>query len=382
MHREAVIDLLNRYREGKATETEKQLLADWVLFGKLKELDLNDEQLEKDLAMLDRRLSDSLQQTPAVRPWRKVAAAAAVLLMLSSAYYLYFHRQPTSLEIKPSQVEIQPVIEPGKDRAYLTLADGRKIMLSSETTEEIAEQAGVTISKTADGQLIYQTGQPASSTEAPSDGRTAYNTIETPNSGQYQIVLPDGSHVWLNAATSLTYPIRFDGNERVVHLHGEAYFEVTHLMSKPFKVISGRQQIQVLGTRFNINAYETEPLVKTTLVQGSVRLIYGSSSVVLKPGEQSQLNKLNDLRVVKDYDVEEAIAWKNGFFLFDNADIRSVMNQIARWYDVEVEYEDNLPNRRFAGKIPRNSDLDQALKILSYSKVNFKVENKKIKVTR
>src|SRR5690606_21711377 len=228
---------------------------------------------------------------------------------------------------------------------------------------------------------IYTTSPPSQETEESS--LITYNEIKTPKGGQYEIVLPDGTKVWLNAASSLKYPVVFKGNERKVELTGEAYFEVTSINKNglvPFIVQTSLQQIKVLGTAFNINAYADEQSTKTTLLHGSVKIIPQSNSlrtddsVLLKPGQESKVSK--DKISVAEVNTAEAVAWKNGMFYFQDSDIRSVMRQLSRWYNVEVEFEGKLPNIKLWGEIHRDVNASKALKILEYFNLKYRIENK------
>jgi ferric-dicitrate binding protein FerR (iron transport regulator) len=206
----------------------------------------------------------------------------------------------------------------------------------------------------------------------------SYNTLSTPRGGQYQLVLPDGSKVWLNASSSIHFPTAFAGHERNVELTGEAYFEIAKNKQKPFHVNVNGMQVEVLGTHFNVNAYGDEGAIKTSLLEGSVKIKKGNISGLLKPGQQGVLKKNSTDLEIKNADMNEAIAWKNGLFEFDGADIKSIMREIGRWYDVDVVYAGKVPDRRFEGKISRDAQLSDVLKILALSNVKFSVEGKKI----
>ncbi|RZL38536.1 MAG: DUF4974 domain-containing protein, partial [Pedobacter sp.] len=305
--------------------------------------------------------------------WRSTAAAVIFIVAIFSAYYYRTNR------IKIAQEHIAENIKPGGNRATLTLANGTIIVLDSANNGKLAEQNGIIITKTTDGQLIYTLSN-------EQDAEPKFNTISTPKGGQYQIHLPDGSKVWLNAESSLKYPTFFTGKERVVTLTGEAYFEVSKAAKHskmPFVVFAEDQTVTVLGTHFNINAYRNEYVSKTTLLEGSVQVSclwkdYGKT-VVLRPGEQSNVDRRG--LSVETVDAEDAIAWKNGVFLFKDADINTVMKSIARWYNVEVRYEGLMPNRQFSGEIHRNLNLKQVLEILSFYKVHFRTEGNTITVT-
>jgi transmembrane sensor len=213
--------------------------------------------------------------------------------------------------------------------------------------------------------------------------KTVYNTIETPKGGQYRIDLPDGTMVWLNAGSSLRYPNRFAGQERKVALTGEAYFEVAKNKQMPFRVVSGKQVVEVLGTHFNINAYTDEASVKTTLLEGSVNVLLQEThqSELLNPGQQAVVKYNGSSIVVQPVKVEEAVAWKNGYFMFVDADLESIMRQLARWYDVEVAYEGNLGSLKFGGMVSRSKSIAQTLRILELTgNVRFKVAGRRVTV--
>nr|WP_121273327.1 FecR domain-containing protein [Pedobacter schmidteae] len=370
--------LVEKYKSGTLNKLEQGMLEDW--YAKLADTNkLNLEEME-----LDQNLDDiwdtirfntlgSKTKHQSLLLWRKVTAVAVVLLVVTVG--LYFYRQNWNKDHKmPTQYA--EGIKPGGNHATLTLANGKVIALDDVDNGKLAEQAGITITKTTDGQLVYTVDDRAGSS---SQTTQALNTISTPKGGQYQINLPDGSRVWLNAASSLRYPVRFSGNERKVTLTGEAYFEVTKEKHLPFIVVTDKQQVEVLGTHFNINAYTDEPGIKTTLLEGAVKVGMRETEkddVLLKPGEQCNLN--GNTLSVSTVNTDEAVAWKNGMFLFKDADLKTVMRAVARWYDVEVTYEGALPAREFSGEIYRNLNLNQVLDVLSFYKVHFRVEGKKI----
>lgn len=326
---------------------------------------------------------------------RGIKVAAIILIALTSGIYFYLNKpissQITAQKPQPKKSDIAP----GGNKAILTLADGSKISLSDVANGEIAKQAGISITKTSNGQLIYSI---ADSQPVEGVGQLqVYNTIETPKGGQYQINLPDGSKVWLNAASSLRFPTKFAGNERKVELSGEAYFEIAHITlhseesrtgaktdsgaeAMPFKVISGNQTVEVLGTHFNINAYSDEPSIRTTLLEGSVRVLLNSPSrgglgktlsKHLKPGQQS---KVNEIINVSDVDTHEAIAWKNGYFMFNNENIESIMRKVSRWYNVDIEYQGNISQKALWGSLSRFKNLSELTDMLELTgSVHFKI---------
>lgn len=329
---------------------------------------------------------DNLLQTPAQQPlvktisiWYRWVAAAAIVLVFLGAAYVWMNR---SADVAKTQAKLVPDIAPGGNKAVLTLADGRKIILDSAGNGTLAQEAGATIVKSADGELIYQ---PAAG--APS-GTISYNSMSTPKGGQYHLVLPDGTQVWLNAASSITYPTAFTGRERKVSITGEAYFEVTHDPTKHFIVDfttghPGRQgTVEVLGTHFNINAYSDEDMLRATLLQGKVRLssLHNKQTALLQPGQQAALeNEIKPLEI-QTVDTSQVIAWKNGLFNFDNAGLPAVLRQLERWYNIEVQYKGKPPAFAFKGKLQRNLNLSQVLRILDEMEVNYEVKGRTLTV--
>lgn len=300
--------------------------------------------------------------------WPRIVAAAAVLIVLGTAsYFLLFHKVSKN-EI--AKTEIKDVVPPSAAKAMITLADGRQIVLDSAANGTLALQANVKLVKHADGEVSY----------SGTSGEALYNTLTNPKGSKViNMTLADGSKVWLNAGSSLTFPVAFVGSERKVSITGEAYFEVAHNAAMPFKVSKDAMEVTVLGTRFNINAYNDEEDIRVTLLEGSVRtsIVNGGYSI-LRPGEQAIVT--NDIKLVKNADVEEVMAWKNGMFAFKNASLPEIMRQAARWYDVEVIYEGRLSNERYRGEVSRSTNLSQLMKILELSGVKYKIEGKKITV--
>ncbi len=316
--------------------------------------------------------------------WIRVAAAAIVVLFISGVAYFVLSQQnkekiTTSVDVQEKEAA---KILPGGNHAILTMANGSKIILDSVQNGNI-QSGGATISKQG-GVLVYDGSSPAKP-----GADVVYNTLTTPPGGQYKLILADGSKVWLNASSSLRFPTAFTGKERNVELTGEAYFEVAHISSslrggredaKPFHVNVNGMQVEVLGTHFNVNAYGDEGAIKTSLLEGSVKIKKGNVSGLLKPGQQGVLKNNSNNIEIKNADMSQAVAWKNGLFQFDGADIKTIMREIGRWYDVEIEYAGKVPERRFEGKISRDSQLSDVLKILELSNVKFAVEGKKIVV--
>lgn len=301
---------------------------------------------------------------------RWTAAAVVFFSVAFGAYYLNskYNKTVLPLEFAGQKGEY---IKPGGNKAVLTLSDGSHIALDDVANGEIAKESGVQITKTADGRLLY-TARPGLS-----HVKVGYNTIATPKGGQYRIALPDGTMVWLNAASSLKYPSAFTGAARNVELTGEAYFEVAKNKHLPFMVKTRNQEVEVLGTHFNINAYEDENGVKTTLIEGSVKVrLPSNKSTVLKPGDQSDV--LTNIKV-SQVDASSVIDWKQGLFWFNDESIFSIMRQFSRWYNIDVEYRGEVSNIRFGGQVSRMKNLSQVLRIMELTKsIRFKVEGNKI----
>jgi ferric-dicitrate binding protein FerR (iron transport regulator) len=316
--------------------------------------------------------SESDQERRRVISFRRIAVAASVIgLLLISAFLLYNRNtSKETLNAEVSEQRFKNDVLPGGDKATLTLADGTTVVLDDAQNGTLAQQGGSKVIKLG-GKLSYDLINKNSK-------EIVYNTISTPNGGQYQLELPDGSFVWLNATSSIHFPTSFVGKERRVEITGEAYFEVAKNRDMPFIVAVNGAEVQVLGTHFNVNAYNDEENVKTTLLEGSVKFVSGANTNMLKPGQQSQLTTDGMIKVVSNVDVDEVVAWKNGMFDFENAAIEIVMRQLSRWYDVEIEYKGKTDDL-FIAEMRRNIKLSDALKALELTgKVKFEIQGKKI----
>lgn len=315
-------------------------------------------------------ISTALEKRGKWRFWFRAAAAA---VLVAAATYWFIDRAGQDKQGAQLASTQASVIIPGGDRATLTLADGSTIVLDSLQNGSV-QQSGLRMSK-QDGLLVFEGVQKNEATAAS----ISWNTLSTPRGGQYKVVLPDGSEVWLNASSSLRFPNEFQGTERKVEITGEAYFEVARNKHKPFLVQVGEMQVRVLGTHFNINAYADEQGIKTSLLEGSVRITDGAATGLLKPGEQGVIKSGDHQKVeIRPADMEEVMAWKNGLFIFKGDNINTIMNQIGRWYDVDVSFGGNIPHRSFEGKISRNAPLSDVLKILELSDVKFSLIGKRI----
>jgi transmembrane sensor len=391
MEKEQIAQLLNKFKAGTTTDAEHAFLEQWYAQYK------GEEGMDYQLAD---RLEDANQIWAALpvheerasirkRLWPRIAVAAAAVAAIVFGVWFYTSRPIVN---RNSQIVNQNDIAPGKNTATLTLANGKTINLSDTKTgvvvgDELKYNDNTIVQDSSGSHFSGSLKGDQKNTgpvRAPSLGsKNQMLTATTPRGGTYQVILPDGTKVWLNAASSLKFPSTFTNlKNRDVELTGEAYFEVTHDVAKSFRVKSKGQVIEVLGTKFNINAYDDEPAVRTALIEGSVKIVSLSLSKTetLKPGQQSLLSINNNSIKVEKADIEEAIAWKNGYFNLNNENIQDVMRKLARWYDIEVEYKGKLPDIVLGGEIPRNTKLSQALKILEVANVHFIIEGKKITV--
>lgn len=313
-----------------------------------------------------------------IRPTLKYAAAVILIAALGTYIYLGRSKKAELTKVAPQAVPASIDIMPGGNKAILTLSGGQKIVLDSAANGNLATQGQTAILKTADGQITYNTQNKGNA------AAVYYNTVSTPKGGQYQLTLSDGSKVWMNAASTLHFPTAFTGTQRQVELDGEAYFEVAKNAMSPFVVkVKDGAAIKVLGTHFNIMAYGDEQYTKTTLVEGSVRVTNGNSNVKLQPGQQALSETGNSKApvIVNKYpNIEEVLAWKNGVFQFANADLRLVMRQVARWYDVDVVFDNRVPEVHFTGRISRSLEVSELLSGIEYVGVHFKIDGKKILV--
>lgn len=396
-YEERVRHLLRLYADNKATKQQiremldllRQRESDKELESLMMELRLEPDSHTSVLPDEGENMWDTIHQS-AIQPavpikkmkWLRVAAAVAVLISMGA----FFFSRITKGKAKNQIAKIEPVkkldkdVLPGGNKAILTLSNGSQIVLDSAANGILAQQGNTKVIKLANGQLDYKNaGNHAK--------EVLYNTMSTPRGGQYNLLLPDGSRVWLNAASSIRFPTDFVGKERTVEIAGEAYFEVSKDISRPFRVIVNPGsvdrgvEITVLGTHFNINAYTDEPTIKTTLLEGSVRVKKGTSSAIIKPGQQTQIDNNGEIKVIHDVNVAEAVAWKDGRFEFNDTHLTGIMRQLMRWYDVDVEYHGNIPDRYFTADISRNKTLSGILKIFELSDIDFKLDGKKLIVS-
>ncbi|WP_285008267.1 FecR family protein [Pedobacter faecalis] len=358
-------DLLDRYHNGQATEQEKALVERWYM--ESSKGDLPDPvQIIADQRIARVKLLETIRPRTRRLNWAPYAAAA-VLLLVAGIFLYHMQTDSPVKKLAANATEKLEDVAPGGNKAVLILGNGKRIDLSDETNGTLSVLAGITIYKTRDGQITYSQAN-------TSEHNNVSNTIEVPTGGQFRVTLPDGTLVWLNSGSSLTYPVSFKGGEkRLVTLKGEGYFEVEKDPVMPFIVQTGSQEIEVLGTHFNINCYANEHGTLTTLVEGSIRVYGDRFTQILKPGQQSYTNN-GVLLDVKNVNTDQAIAWKNGLFSFKRADLETVLRPMSRWYNVEFRYQRTIPEVSFTGKIPKTLTLQQALKTIGFLGVKYKVK--------
>jgi transmembrane sensor len=384
LDQERIYILIQKYRDNTASEAEKMELLKWYRQTAYQDAEFPESEEAVGDFMLS-RLHREIKATSVITPYKKWLAAAAVLLIGGASWV--FVSKFSGGPIKTNIASIQKNdIAPGGNKAILTLADGSKISITDAGKGKIASQGGIQITKSANGQLIYTIK--ASANPNATNGTsgtiqpTAFNTIETPKGGQFQVILPDGSKVWLNAFSSIKFPINFNAaKERRVELKGEAYFEVVHNAALPFKVVSNKQMVEDIGTHFNVNAYDDELTTKTSLLQGKVRITTEGKTAVLIPGQQATI--ANGIRV-SEVNTEEVIAWKNGYFNFDDEKLETIMKSVARWYNVDVVFEDESLKRETFGAITtRFANISTLLKIMEQTgDARFSIEGSTIKINR
>ncbi|MBN8855826.1 MAG: hypothetical protein BGO55_16175 [Sphingobacteriales bacterium 50-39] len=307
--------------------------------------------------------------------WRRywVVASLIGVAIVGTLLYVRSGHDAGVVSSAPVASRLKNDVAPGGNKAVLTLSDGTSVVLDKAEKGAIASQGAARVMKLDDGKLAYNILN-----EKPTE--LAYNTLTTPAAGQFQVLLPDGSKVWLNNASSLRYPVAFTGKDREVALKGEAYFEVAHNSRQPFRVRVDGMLVDVLGTSFNISAYADERTIKTTLLTGAVRVSKGDAGTLLKPNEQVLLDDAGKLSVLKDVDVDGVVAWKSGYFHFERADLKTVMRMLARWYDLDVQYEGAVTSHEFEGYIERDLNLSQVLQILQKNQVHFDLNGRKLTV--
>ena len=382
MRKDHFKELIDRYLNDSASPAERALLEEYYArLARQGQEDLDEKDRIALAALMEGPQAGQekgrVRSLPFLYRNRKSLVAAAVLLVFSVGVYLWTGlpgNRKLARTKGPATPSLQNDITPGGNKALLTLSNGTVIVLDTVGTGVVSRQGGVKAVKLDEGHLAYNMDN------AGIDAIT-YNTLSTPRGGQYKVTLADGSNVWLNAASSLRYPTGFRGGERIVEITGEAYFEVAKNPSMPFVVKVNGAEVRVLGTAFNVMAYDDEAEVKTTLLQGSVVVSKGAVSRMLKPGQQARLGAGGTISLDEDPDTDEVLAWKNNLFAFNDADIESLMRQIGRWYDVDVQFEGKI-SKHFNGNISRAVNVSKVFKMLELTgSVHFRIEDKKIVVS-
>jgi ferric-dicitrate binding protein FerR (iron transport regulator) len=361
-------ELIQKYADGTATEAEKTELTEWYREQAYQDAIFHGDENEVYYELLN-RINDATGLRPVRTRWKSWAAAASVAILLASGASFYFK---SSIKQPPKQIAVKQE----SNNAILTLSNGSQIVLSDAANGHIANQGNVSVTKAANGQLVYHVNE-----GAEKENSMAYNTISTPAGVQYMVVLPDKTTVWLNAKSSLKYPVTFQNTrERYVELTGEAYFEVTHNEQLPFKVRTGELITEDLGTAFNINAYGDEPGISTTLVNGAVRVTAGNSQVMLHPGEQVHYK---EKMIVSKVNVDGIVAWKDGYFRFEDATLESIMRTMSRWYNVSYVFEDeDLRKETFGIMANRADNIAVLLSLLEKTgPARFRLEGTTIKIS-
>ncbi|MBS1753544.1 MAG: FecR domain-containing protein [Ferruginibacter sp.] len=377
-----LINLIKKYRLGKASPQEVDFLEKYYQYFD-KEEKISQTYSETEKTNLGKKIFSAIQSRKNLAPvipvhrrrWFRVAAASVLLFFAGSVYFILRHSNENLItKTEPQEIRFKnDVAAPASTKATITLADGKVVPIDSLTT---LSQNGVDLTKTVDGKIIYSAGS-----SPLGEAGVKYNTLSNPRGSKViDMQLSDGSHVWLNAGSSVTYPVAFIGNERKVTITGEAYFEVKHLIQGniPFSVEANGVITEVLGTHFNVNGYSDEANVKVTLLEGSVKVSKGNAIGLLKPGQQAQVS--NDVKIISSVDIEEVMAWKDGVFKFKEATIEMLMRQIEKWYDVDINYEGKVSSH-FVVTIPRTVNMSNVFKILEETGgVHFKIDGRKVTV--
>ncbi|GAA4180278.1 FecR family protein [Sphingobacterium ginsenosidimutans] len=379
-----ILDILAKYEAGTITEDELQQLEDWYAsFEANPDLieSLSPEERLVRKKQLQEKIFDQLgPETSSVaelskkrfflNPGNRLWQAAASLVLICAVSFYIFQKQAD----KPSSAEeLSSNINPATDQATLTLGNGEKILLDNSKNGELSAEGNIHINKLKPGNLVYTASKKVS--------KVHINTLSTPRGGRYQLTLADGTQVWLNAQSSITYPSAFQGTSREVTITGEVYFEVAHNAAMPFRVKSENQLIEVLGTHFNVNTYNAKSSAKTTLLSGSIALTNSHQRIILKPGEQGIVAAHS--MSVKNVDPVEAIAWKEGYFDFTDADIGSVIDELGRWYNVDIRYNGTATKETFTGRIPRSWPFEKVLNLLkTFKSIQVEMQGRRLIVEK
>jgi hypothetical protein len=388
MDKHSFLSILDKYQDGTASPAEKALIEEY--YRRLEKAGTTELSVEEEAALKDamyQQIAAKVSSAKATiipikrKNYSLVAAAAVLVTLVGAGSYFWLLKKPATPPTQAGTVQVKPQdLPPGRDAATLTLADGQTIILDS---------ANGTISKQGAATVINNNGRVSyANTGDETRPAVVYNKVSTARGNQYQLVLADGSKVWLNSASSLRFPTSFTGDRREVELDGEGYFEIAKNAAKPFHVKTSTQDIEVLGTHFNVNAYNDEEVTKTTLLEGKVRVVKRETAngkenlIILQPGEQAIASEYSPFTIHHSPDLDQVMAWKNGWFEFDDTDIKTIMRQISRWYDVDIKYETKTDNEKYGGRISRNLNLSNILKMLENYGVHFRLERKTLTVIK
>ncbi|HZY37578.1 MAG TPA: FecR domain-containing protein [Mucilaginibacter sp.] len=385
MSKNKIADLLARYQSGQCTPEEKALVDEWFASHGSEQTSIeqmNAEEQDAWATALFSEISRTNQDNEVKiipigvhrRIWPRIAIAASFLLFLSVGGYLFLNRQKSVKQLASNQ----PIdIKPGGNKAILTLSNGHAISLTDAKNGKVAAQGNNIVNKTAAGVIAYASSK---STDAEKAAVPLYNTLTTPRGGRFEGILPDGTHVILDAASSIKYQVNITGKDRLVWITGQVHFNVIYNAIRPFYVNVKGQVMKDLGTAFNINAYDDEPVIRVTLEEGSINVSKGRQSAVLIPGQQAITKTTNDLIKVEPVNVDDVLAWTKGQTSFQDENIQEIMRKVSRWYDVDVRYEGQIPTRQFDGSISRDANLSDLLKVLEFNNIHFTISGKTITV--
>lgn len=375
--------LIQKCLDGTCTPEEKRVLDEWYYNFLPEDPGFLSDETE---AAIGRRIKSRLDEyvlheTGRLRNRKRSGfiKAAVIFFVAGTATLLYYitagHREKEKIPPETAVAAAVTDIIPGSNKAILTLGDGSTVVLDTASNGQVGAQGNIKVIKLGNGQLKYLKGK-----QGQMPGGTIYNTISTPRGGQYQVVLADGSKIWLNASSSLRFPTEFRDKIREVEVTGEAYCEIAHNASKPFRLKVKEMQVNVLGTHFDVMAYDNESTIKTTLLEGSLRVSNATGASTIAPGQQAVLHKNGSFQLVPNADVEEAVAWKNGKFVFSSADIHTIMRQVERWYNVDISFEREA-NLHFTGQLSRYVNVSELLRKLELTnEVHFRIEKGRITV--
>lgn len=363
-----IIEILTKYQNATCSDEELKLLDEWYDQLKISNQTISNQTInENDVVIFTdsmlkefrEKVGQGVKIIPFYRqPIFRMFAAASVLFVIFFGTYFYL-TQPSSKTLANQSIVKKDVIAPSSSKATITLANGQIVELDAIGSGTlVASQGAVNVMKTEDGQIVYR----------GTSKEIAYNTLYNPRGSKViSLRLNDGTIVWLNSQSSIRYPVAFVGEDRQVEITGEAYFEVAKNLSKKFIVASNGLNIEVLGTHFNVNSYNDNKNIKVTLLEGSVKIIKGGGTYILKPGQQAQV--ANEIQVFNGANIESVMAWKNGFFSFSGTSVEELMNILGRWYNVEIVFNKSIPNRQFGGQIATSANLSQVVKVLNESEL-------------